>query len=74
MRNSQIEVRPIAGSIGAEIHNVDVSQDHLAECAASSHHSSTTRTWLASWIGDVAMMTGRGINQTFPSLGRPPLK
>jgi len=27
MRNSQIEVRPIAGSIGAEIHNVDVSQD-----------------------------------------------
>jgi taurine dioxygenase len=27
MRNSQIEVRPIAGSIGAEIHNVDVSAD-----------------------------------------------
>jgi len=27
MRNSQIEVRPIAGSIGAEIHNVDVSRD-----------------------------------------------
>ncbi len=27
MRNSQIEVRPIAGSIGAEIHNVDVSQN-----------------------------------------------
>jgi taurine dioxygenase len=27
MRNSQIEARPIAGSIGAEIHNVDVSQD-----------------------------------------------
>ena len=27
MRNSQIEVRPIAGSIGAEIHNVDVGQD-----------------------------------------------
>jgi taurine dioxygenase len=27
MRNSQIEVRPIAGSIGAEIHNVDVSQE-----------------------------------------------
>jgi taurine dioxygenase len=27
MRNSQIEVRPIAGAIGAEIHNVDVSQD-----------------------------------------------
>ena len=27
MRNSQIEVRPIAGSIGAEIHGVDVSQD-----------------------------------------------
>jgi taurine dioxygenase len=27
MRNSQIEVRPIAGSIGAEIHNVDVSED-----------------------------------------------
>jgi taurine dioxygenase len=27
MRNSQIEVPPIAGSIGAEIHNVDVSQD-----------------------------------------------
>src|ERR1041384_6537424 len=27
MRNSRIEVRPIAGSIGAEIHNVDVSQD-----------------------------------------------
>ncbi len=27
MRNSQIEVRPIAGTIGAEIHNVDVSQD-----------------------------------------------
>ena len=27
MRNSRIEVRPIAGSIGAEIHNVDVGQD-----------------------------------------------
>ena len=27
MRNSQIEVRPIAGTIGAEIHNVDVSRD-----------------------------------------------
>ena len=27
MRNSQIEVRPIAGSIGAEIHNVDVSAE-----------------------------------------------
>ena len=27
MRNGQIEVRPIAGAIGAEIHNVDVSQD-----------------------------------------------
>jgi taurine dioxygenase len=27
MRNSQIEVRPIAGSIGAEIHNVDISQE-----------------------------------------------
>ena len=27
MRNSQIEVRPIAGSIGAEIHNVDVGKD-----------------------------------------------
>ena len=27
MRNSQIEVRPIAGTIGAEIHNVDVSQE-----------------------------------------------
>jgi taurine dioxygenase len=27
MRNSRIEVRPIAGSIGAEIHNVDVSED-----------------------------------------------
>ena len=27
MCNSQIEVRPIAGSIGAEIHNVDVSQE-----------------------------------------------
>ena len=27
MRNIRIEVRPIAGSIGAEIHNVDVSQD-----------------------------------------------
>jgi taurine dioxygenase len=27
MRNSRIDVRPIAGSIGAEIHNVDVSQD-----------------------------------------------
>jgi taurine dioxygenase len=27
MRNSQIEVRPIAGAIGAEIHYVDVSQD-----------------------------------------------
>src|SRR5690242_18638814 len=27
MRNSQIEVRPIAGAIGAEIHNVDVSED-----------------------------------------------
>jgi taurine dioxygenase len=27
MRRSQIEVRPIAGAIGAEIHNVDVSQD-----------------------------------------------
>jgi taurine dioxygenase len=27
MRNSQIEVRPISGSIGAEIHNVDVSAD-----------------------------------------------
>jgi alpha-ketoglutarate-dependent taurine dioxygenase len=27
MRNSQIEVRPISGSIGAEIHNVDVSQE-----------------------------------------------
>ncbi len=27
MRNSRIEVRPIAGTIGAEIHNVDVSQE-----------------------------------------------
>jgi taurine dioxygenase len=27
MRRSQIEVRPIAGAIGAEIHNVDVSKD-----------------------------------------------
>jgi taurine dioxygenase len=27
MRNSQIEVRPIAGTIGAEIHGVDVSTD-----------------------------------------------
>jgi taurine dioxygenase len=27
MRNRQIEVQPISGSIGAEIHNVDVSQD-----------------------------------------------
>jgi len=27
MRNSRIEVRPIAGAIGAEIHNVDVSAD-----------------------------------------------
>lgn len=27
MRNSQIEVRPISGSIGAEIHGVDVSKD-----------------------------------------------
>jgi taurine dioxygenase len=27
MRNSQIEVRPVSGAIGAEIHNVDVSQD-----------------------------------------------
>ena len=27
MRNSQIEVRPTAGTIGAEIHNVDVSRD-----------------------------------------------
>jgi taurine dioxygenase len=27
MRNSQIEVRPIAGAIGAEVHNVDVSED-----------------------------------------------
>ena len=27
MRSSKIEVRPIAGAIGAEIHNVDVSQD-----------------------------------------------
>src|SRR5262245_25043550 len=27
MRNSAIEVRPIAGSIGAEVHNVDVSQE-----------------------------------------------
>jgi taurine dioxygenase len=27
MRNSQIKVRPIAGSIGAEIHNVDVGKD-----------------------------------------------
>jgi taurine dioxygenase len=27
MRNSSIEVRPIAGSLGAEIHNVDVSQE-----------------------------------------------
>jgi taurine dioxygenase len=27
MRRSQIEVRPIAGAIGAEIHNVDVSED-----------------------------------------------
>jgi taurine dioxygenase len=27
MRNSRIEVRPIAGTIGAEIHNVDVSED-----------------------------------------------
>ncbi len=27
MRNSRIEVRPIAGSIGAEIHNVDVGQE-----------------------------------------------
>ena len=27
MRNSPIEVRPISGAIGAEIHNVDVSQD-----------------------------------------------
>jgi taurine dioxygenase len=27
VRNSQIEVRPIAGAIGAEIHNVDVGRD-----------------------------------------------
>jgi alpha-ketoglutarate-dependent taurine dioxygenase len=27
MRNSRIEVRPIAGAIGAEIHNVDVGAD-----------------------------------------------
>jgi taurine dioxygenase len=27
VRNSQIEVRPIAGAIGAEIHNVDVSEE-----------------------------------------------
>jgi taurine dioxygenase len=27
MRNRQIEVRPIAGALGAEIHNVDVSQE-----------------------------------------------
>lgn len=27
MRNDKIDVRPIAGAIGAEIHNVDVSQD-----------------------------------------------
>jgi taurine dioxygenase len=27
VRNSKIEVRPIAGAIGAEIHNVDVSED-----------------------------------------------
>jgi taurine dioxygenase len=27
VRNSQIEVRPIAGAIGAEIHNVDVGQE-----------------------------------------------
>jgi taurine dioxygenase len=35
MRNSQIEVRPVAGAIGAEIHNVDVSQD-LDEATVSS--------------------------------------
>ncbi len=27
MRNSEIAVHPIAGGIGAEIHNVDVGQD-----------------------------------------------
>jgi len=27
MRNRQIEVRPIAGALGAEIHNIDVSQE-----------------------------------------------
>jgi len=35
MRNSQIEVRPVAGNIGAEIHNVDVSQDLDAETIAA---------------------------------------
>jgi len=35
MRNSQIEVRPVAGAIGAEIHNVDVSQD-LDEATVAS--------------------------------------
>jgi len=35
MRNSPIEVRPIAGNIGAEIHGVDVSQDLPAETIAA---------------------------------------
>ncbi|HEU0061388.1 MAG TPA: TauD/TfdA family dioxygenase, partial [Hyphomicrobiaceae bacterium] len=35
MRNSPIEVRPVAGAIGAEIHNVDVSQD-LDEASIAS--------------------------------------
>ena len=34
MRNSRIEVRPISGTGGAEIHGVDVSRDLDAETVA----------------------------------------
>ena len=34
MRNTRIEVRPIAGTIGAEIHGVDISKDLDKETVA----------------------------------------